>query len=141
MLASLPSKLARMEAEGVPAPPGGLFRAAADTYNQALQEIQKQPANWLRVYDLVADVSACLEQIENPVMRTRYRPVRYWYGDVDSPAADVLALMYAAQFAASSSQGASDEDIGSSAGDSGGGGDSGGFGGGDSGGGGASSDY
>jgi hypothetical protein len=150
MLAALPSKLTRMEAAGVPGSSEGLLRAAAETYNQALQLSQERPANWLLVYDLLADVSACLEQIENPVMRTRYQPVRYWYGDVASPAASMLALLYASQAAASSN---SSFNGGSNGGNSGGfsgggdaggfsgGGDSGGFGGGDSGGGGASSDY
>jgi len=146
MLASLPSKLARMEAEGVPGSSEGLLRAAAETYNQALNESRKQPVNWLLAYDLLADVSVCLEQIENPAMRTSYRPVRYWYGNIESPAAAALAMMYAPQAASSpdASFGGGSSGGGSSGGDSGGfsgGGDSGGFGGGDSGGGGASSDY
>ena len=142
MLTSLPPRLTRMQAEGVPASAEGLLRAAADTYSQALQKSQEQPANWLLVYDLLADILACLERIENPGLAADYRPQRYWFGDIDSPAADVLVAMFAAQMA-SSSQGAF-ADVGSSGGDSGGfggGGDSGGFGGGDSGGGGASSDY
>jgi uncharacterized membrane protein YgcG len=160
MLASLPSKLARMEADGVPSSSEGLLRAAAETYDQALKESQEPQPNWLLVYDLLADVSACLDQIENPAMRTRYRPVRYWYGYVDSPAVEALALTYAAWAAASAAAASFDDGPGGGAsggfggggdsggfsgggdsGGSGGGGDSGGFGGGDSSGGGASSDY
>jgi uncharacterized membrane protein YgcG len=126
------------------------LRAAAETYNQALAESKRSPANWLLIYDLLADVVACLQQIANPSMRTGYRPVRYWDGDLVSPAAAALALMYASSSSASGgswdsgSAGGSDfSGGGSDFGGSGGGdsGDSGGFGGGDSGGGGASSDY
>jgi hypothetical protein len=97
MLASLPPKLTRMEAEREPgSSERALPAAAVETYKQALQESQKQPSNWLLVYDLLADVSECLEQIENPSMRTPYRPARYWSGDIDSPAAgrvgDVLCV-------------------------------------------------
>jgi uncharacterized membrane protein YgcG len=148
MLQSLPSKLARTEAERMPGPSEGLLpTAAAETYNQALQESQKQPANWLPIYDLLADVSECLEQIENPSMRMPYRPARYWSGDINSPAGAALAMFYASQAALSQVAASSDDDSfdsGSSGAGSGGfsgGGDSGGFGGGDSGGGGASSDY
>jgi hypothetical protein len=144
MLQELPSKLTRMEAAGVPGSAEGLLRAAGETYGQALTESQRNPANWLLVYDLLSDVAACLEQIENP-SRTRYRPVRYWGGDFDSPAVTAMEMMYVSQM---QSQGGG-FDSGSSGGggfDSGGGGgggsDSGGdFGGGDSGGGGSSSDY
>ena len=153
MLESLPSKLARMEAERMPGSSEGLLpTAAAETYNQALQESQKQPANWLLIYDLLADVSECLEQIENPSMRMPYRPARYWSGDITSPAGAALAMFYASQaalsYAALSQAAASSDDESFDSGSSGagsggfsGGGDSGGFGGGDSGGGGASSDY
>jgi hypothetical protein len=86
------------------------------------------------------------ERIENPAAIAPYRPARYWYGEIDSPAADLLAAMYASQSASSSQSGF--VDMGSSGDDSGEfsrGADSGGFGGGDSGGGdsggGASSDY
>ncbi|HKE22448.1 MAG TPA: hypothetical protein VKB88_08665, partial [Bryobacteraceae bacterium] len=100
-------------------------------------------ANWLLVYDLLADVVECLERIENP-SRERYQPVRYWAGDFDSPAETALEMMYVAQ-----SQGGGSWASASSGGgfDSGGGGagggfdTSGGFGGGDSGGGGSSSGY
>ena len=157
MLESLPSKLSRMEAERLPGSSEGMLPTAAmATYNQALRESQKQPANWLLVYDLLADVSECLEQIEKPSMRMPYRPVRYWSGDINSPAGAALAMFYASQAALSQaalSQAAPSSDdesfysgsSGASSGDSSGGGDSGGFGGGDSGGssggGGASSDY
>ena len=150
MLQSVPAQLVRMEAQGVPGDGEGLLRAAAETYNQALAESKRSPANWLLIYDLLADVMACLEQIANPSMRSGYRPVRYWYGAVDSPAAAALAMMYASSAAASgtswdsgSGSGSDFSGGGSDLGGSGGGdsGDSGGFGGGDSGGGGASSDY
>jgi uncharacterized membrane protein YgcG len=161
LLESLPSALARMRAQGLPGSREGLLLAAAETYNQALKESQAQPANWLLVCDLLTDVSACLQEIENPEMRTEYRPVRYWYGDIASPAAVALAALaatYASQAAASPVSilggGSSGDDSGwfggggdsggsggGDSGGSGGGGDAGGFGGGDSGGGGASSDY
>src|ERR1051326_5926070 len=150
MLQSVPAELVRMEAQGVPGDGEGLLRSAAETYNQALAESKRSPANWLLIYDLLADVVACLQQIANPSMRTGYRPVRYWDGDLVSPAAAALALMYASSSSASGgswdsgSAGGSDFSGGGRAfGGSGGGGfgDSGGFGGGDSGGGGASSDY
>jgi hypothetical protein len=110
-----------------------------------LKESQRQPANWLLVYDLLADVVECVERIENP-SRTRYQPVRYWAGDFNSPAATALEMMYVPQM---ESQGGCSWVSDSSSGgfDSGGGGDgggfdtSGGFGGGDSGGGGSSSGY
>jgi uncharacterized membrane protein YgcG len=146
MLTHLPPRLVRMEAGGVPDSAEGLLRAAADTLEQARQESQSRPANWLLVYDLLADVDACLDQIENP-RRARYRPVRYWDGDIESPAQVAMEAMYISQMQAS---GGGSWDSGSSgggfdSGSSGGGGggfDSGGsFGGGDSGGGGASSDY
>jgi hypothetical protein len=142
MLQELPSKLTRMDAAGVPGSAEGLLRAAGETYGQALTESQKTPANWLLVYELLTDVSACLDQIENPT-RTRYRPVRYWDGDIDSPAQVAMEAMYISRM---SSQGGGFDSGSSSDGfDSGGGGggfDSGGdFGGGDSGGGGSSSDY
>jgi len=143
MLKELPSKLTRMEVEGVPGSAEGLLRAASETYGQALQESRREPANWLLVYDLLADVVECLERIENP-SRERYQPVRYWAGDFDSPAETALEMMYVAQ-----SQGGGSWASASSGGgfDSGGGGagggfdTSGGFGGGDSGGGGSSSGY
>jgi uncharacterized protein len=145
MLDALPSKITRMEADGVPNRAEGLLRAAAETFGQALDASRQLPVNWLFVYDLLADVSACLEQIENP-SRTRYRPTRYWAGDVDSPAFNALDMLYLSEM--QSSGGGSGFDAGSSGGSfdsgSGGGGgfDSGGsFGGGDSGGGGSSSDY
>src|SRR5262249_45442210 len=59
MLQELPSKLTGTEAEGMPGSAEGLLRAAAETYGQALQESQRQPANWLLVYDLLADVVKC----------------------------------------------------------------------------------
>src|SRR5262249_25490316 len=110
-------------------------------------ESQKDQPNWLLVYDLLTDVAACLEQIENPSAGRRYQPARYWWGYTDSQAAAAVALMDAASMSRSSDgggvSGSSGGDPGGSGGDSGGGGggDFGGFGGGDSGGGGASSDY
>ena len=146
MLDALPSKITRMEADGVPYRAEGLLRAAAETFGQALDASRQSPVNWLLVYDLLADVSACLDQIENP-SRTRYRPTRYWAGDIDSPAFTALDMLYVAEMQ-SSSGGGGGFDTGSSGGgfdsgsSSGGGFDSGGsFGGGDSGGGGSSSDY
>lgn len=151
MLESLPSRLTRMQAAGAPGSSDGLLQAAAATYSQALKASQEQPANWLLVYDLLADVAACLDRIEYPAMRTPYAPVRCWYGGMQSPAADAMALLWASQAAASSGGvsfggGSSGDDStgffsGGDSGGSSGGGDSGGFGGGDSGGGGASSDY
>jgi hypothetical protein len=150
MLESLPSRLTRMQAAGAPGSSDGLLQAAAATYSQALKASQEQPANWLLVYDLLADVAACLDRIEYPAMRTPYAPVRCWYGGIQSPAADALALMWASQAASSGGVsfggGSSGDDStgffsGGDSGGSSGGGDSGGFGGGDSGGGGASSDY
>ena len=136
-LKDLPSKLTRIEAEGVPGSAEGLLRAAAETYGQALKESQRQPANWLLVYDLLADVVECLERIENP-SRARYQPVRYWTGDFNSPAVTALEMMYVAQ-----SQGGASSSGGFDSGGGGGAGfdTSGGFGGGDSGGGGSSSGY
>jgi uncharacterized membrane protein YgcG len=142
MLQELPSRLTRMEVQGVPGSAEGLLRAAAETYGQALQDSQRRPANWLLVCDLLADVVKCLERIENP-SQARYQPVRYWAGDFDSPAATALEMMYMAQM---QSQGGS-SDSSSAAFNVGGGGGGGGFdtgggfGGGDSGGGGSSSDY
>jgi len=151
LLESIPGKLVRLEAEGVPGGSEGLLRAAGETYRQALAASAEVPANWLLVYDLLADVAACIERIENPYS-ARYRPVRYWQGGaIDSPAAEALALMYAASAASASS--AADTSSGggwdwgggggggSDPGGGGGGGDFGGFGGGDTGGGGASSGY
>jgi uncharacterized protein len=144
MLEELPSKLTRMEADGVAGSAEGLLRAAAETYGQALEESQRTPANWLLAYELLADVTACIDQIENPT-RTRYRPVRYWDTDIDSPAAVAMEAMYVSQMQSqggggggwdSSSSGGFDSGSSGGAFDSGGG-----FGGGDSGGGGSSSDY
>ena len=145
MLKELPSKLAGMEAEGVPGSAEGLLRAASETYGQALQESRRQPANWLLVYDLLADVGECLERIENP-SRARYQPVRYWTGDFNSPAETALAMMYVTQSQGGGGGGGFDTSGGFGGGDSGGGGGggfdtSGGFGGGDSGGGGSSLGY
>ena len=105
LLVSVSARLVRMEAEGPPGPAEGLLRAASETYGQAVQKSQEQPANWLLVYDLLADVSVCLDRIENPALGTAYRPVRSWGGDIDSPAADLLAAMYASRAAASLSEG------------------------------------
>jgi len=138
MLESLPPKLTLMQAADAPEPPDGVLQAAAVTYSQALKASQEQPANWLLVYDLLADVAACLDHLENPAMRTQYQPARCWYGAIDSPAADALAMMYASWAATSSADPSFDggpSDSGSSWGDSGG------FGGGGDSGGGASSDY
>lgn len=146
MLRDVPARLVRMEASGVPESAEGLLRAAADTYGQAQQESRLSPANWLLVYDLLSDVGACLDQIENP-SRTRYRPVRYWGGQFDSPAVTAMEMMYISQMQSQggSSDGGFDLGGGGGGGDSGGGGSGfdsgGGFGGGDSGGGGSSSDY
>jgi uncharacterized membrane protein YgcG len=143
MLKELPSKLTRMEAEGVPGSAEGLLRAAAETYGQALQETRRQPANWLLVYDLLADVGECLERIENP-SRARYQPVRYWTGDFNSPAETALEMMYVAQSQGGGSWVSASSSGGFDSGGGGGGGGfdtSGGFGGGDSGGGGSSSGY
>ena len=142
MLKELPSKLTRMEAEGVPGSAEGLLRAAAETYGQALQESRRQPANWLLVYDLLADVGECLERIENP-SRARYQPVRYWTGDFNSPAETALEMMYVAQSQGSGGWVSASSSDGFDSGGGGGGGfdTSGGFGGGDSGGGGSSSGY
>lgn len=143
MLKELPSKLTRMEAEGVPGSAEGLLRAAAETYGQALQESRRQPANWLLVYDLLADVGECLERIENP-SRARYQPVRYWTGDFNSPAETALEMMYVAQAQGGGSWVSASSSGGFDSGGGGGGGGfdtSGGFGGGDSGGGGSSSEY
>ena len=152
MLETVPSTLVRLEAQGIPGAEG-MLRAAAETYHQGLQESQKNPANWLLVYDLLSDVAACLDRIENPSMSGRYQPARSWWGYTASPAADAMALWFAASMARSSGGGWDSGSIGGSdnssswggGGDAGGGGDSGGdfggFGGGDSGGGGASSDY
>jgi uncharacterized membrane protein YgcG len=127
--------LARMEADGSAVRADGLRTAAAETFRQASDASRANPANWLLVYDLLADVSACLEQIENP-SRTRYRPTRYWDGELDSPAFTALHMLYIAEM--QSSGGSSDPGSSINTFDSGGGG---GFGGGDSGGGGASSGY
>ena len=142
MLKELPSKLTRMEAEGVPGSAEGLLRAAAETYVQALQESRRQPANWLLVYDLLADVGEWLERIENP-SRARYQPVRYWTGDFNSPAETALEMMYVAQSQGSGGWVSASSSDGFDSGGGGGGGfdTSGGFGGGDSGGGGSSSGY
>jgi uncharacterized protein len=144
MLQELPSKLTRMEADGVAGPAEGLLQAAAQTYGQALQESQRTPANWLLAYELLSDVGACLDQIENPT-RTRYRPERYWDSDINSPAAVAMEAMYVSQMQSQGGGGGgwdSSSSGGFDSGSSGGGFDSGGgFGGGDSGGGGSSSDY
>jgi uncharacterized membrane protein YgcG len=140
MLKELPSKLTRMEAEGVPGSAEGLLRAAAATYGQALQESLRQPANWLLVYDLLADVGECLERIENP-SRARYQPVRYWTGDFNSPAGTALEMMYVAQSQDGGISASSSGGFDSGGGGGGGFDTSGGFGGGDSGGGGSSSGY
>jgi len=142
MVDSVAATLTRLSAQGVPPESEGLLRAAADTYEQARAESAKSPANWLLVGDLLADVAACTEQIENP-SRVRYQPVRYWVGYQDSPASDALEMMYAASMSSDSGSSSSSSDAGWSIGDSGGGGgdSGGGFGGGDSGGGGSSSDY
>jgi uncharacterized membrane protein YgcG len=144
MLQELPSKLTRMEADGVAGSAEGLLQAAAQTYGQALQESQRTPTNWLLAYELLSDVAACLDQIENPT-RSRYRPVRYWDGDIDSPAALAMEAMYISQMQSQGGGGGgwdSSSSSGFDSGSSGGGFDSGGgFGGGDSGGGGSSSDY
>jgi len=152
LLETVPATLVRLEAQGLGAS-GGMLPAASETYNQALQESRRSPANWLLVYDLLTDVAACLQQIENPSMGERYQPARSWWGYSASPAADAMAVLYAATMAeqmrsnrddggswdsgASSWGGGGD----SGGGDSGGGGDFGGFGGGDSGGGGSGSGY
>ncbi len=150
MLVSIPQTLVRMQAESAGGASDGLLRAAADTYQQAIEKSKENPANWLLVYDLLADVSACLDRIANPAIG-RYTPQRFWGAGIDSPAAQLLALMYAQQAAQASQNtlwntGSGSDDAGNfgggdSGGFSGGGGDSGGFGGGDSSGGGASSDY
>src|ERR1022692_2750553 len=91
MLSSLPPKLARMEAEREPgSSEGELPSAAVETYNRALQESQKEPANWLLVYVLLTDVSERLAQIENPAMRTPYRPARDSAGKLDPPGPGAL---------------------------------------------------
>ena len=151
MLGNLSATLVRLEGQGVPGGCEGLVNAAAETYNQALSESEKSPANWLLVYDLLADVAACLERIENPAFRVRYQPVRYWGGYAQSPAAEALALMYAASGSAAwqanrdagtGQNGGGSWEGGDAGGDSAGSGDDfGGFGGGDSGGAGSSSDY
>ncbi|HKA01957.1 MAG TPA: hypothetical protein VKE70_35850, partial [Candidatus Solibacter sp.] len=142
MLHELPPKITRLEAEG-PIRGDGLLAAAAETYAQAAEEARRRPANWLLVYDLLSDVAACLDQVENPT-RMRYRPVRYWATD-DSAAFLALQAMQmqsqGSQFDSGSSS-AGSFDSGGGGGGGGGGFDSGGgFGGGDSGGGGASSGY
>jgi uncharacterized protein len=140
MLQDIPRKLVSMEADGVPDRAEGLLRAAADTYEQAQRESRLEPANWLLVYDLLADVDACLDQIENPT-RMRYQPVRYWGGTYDSPAFNAMEMAYiASQQSQSDSGGSGMFDSGSSSSDSGFD-SSGSFGGGDSGGSGSSSDY
>jgi len=144
MLGTVPPALVSMQAQGVPVGCDGLLQAAGDTYDQAKQESLKTPANWLLVYDLLSDVTGCMEQIENP-SRRRYQQVRYWGGYDGSPAQDAMAAMWMASEASESSQSSSGgwSDSGGSSGgsDFSSGGDSGGFGGGDSGGGGGGSDY
>jgi uncharacterized membrane protein YgcG len=155
MLEIVPSTLVRLEAQGLGGS-GGMLQAAADTYGQALEASRRDPPNWLLVYDLLTDVTACLEQIENPSMATSYQPARSWWGYSTSPAADAMAMILAASMAQRSRGGwvessggdtwdGGGSDFGSGGdsggGDSGGGGDFGGFGGCDSGGGGSSSDY
>src|SRR6202035_2298229 len=71
-----------------------------DTYAQAVKKSKEDPANWLLIYDLLADVSACLERIANPEIG-RYRPQRFWDAGMVSPAAQLLAVMYAQQAMAS----------------------------------------
>jgi uncharacterized protein len=134
MLDEIPSKLVRMEAQGA-GPAQGLMDAASETYGRALAESRQPMPNWLLVYDLLADVDACVERIENPSL-TRYQPIRTWDGDFDSPALLAMNAMYAAQMESSSGSSVSFDSGSSSSFDS-----SGGFGGGDSGGSGSSSDY
>jgi uncharacterized protein len=135
LLQSAPSDLAGLAADDA------LVQAATETYNKALHESERNPANWLLVYDLMSDVKECIDRVRNP-SSGRYRPVRCWAGDFDSPASDALAAMYVESSSSSSSgswdSGSSGGDFSSSSSsDSGGGG----FGGGDSGGGGSSGDY
>jgi uncharacterized membrane protein YgcG len=158
MLRDVPARLVGMEASGVPERAEGLLHAAACTYEQAEQASRLRPPNWLLVYDLLSDVGACLDRIENP-SQARYRPVRYWGGQYDSPAFTALDMMYLSQMQLQGGNTGGGFDFGGGGDDSGGGGggfdfggggdDSGGggfdssgdFGGGDSGGGGSSSDY
>ncbi len=121
-----------------------LLRAASETYEQAAGLAAATSPNWLQIYDLLADASACQEHVENPSMRG-YVPQRYWRQGDDSMALMALLLlqqqqMQAQQSAATAANSGfySGSSGGSSGGDSGG---FGGFGGGDSGGGGSSSSY
>lgn len=84
MLVSIPQTLVRMQAESAGGASDGLLRAAADTYQQAIEKSKENPANWLLVYDLLADVSACLDRIANPAIG-RYTPQRFWGAGIDSP--------------------------------------------------------
>jgi uncharacterized protein len=141
MLQQLPPRITHLEADG-PIRGDGLLVAAADTYSQAAEESRRRPANWLLVYDLLSDVAACLDQVENPT-RMRYRPVRYWATDDSAAFLALQAMQMRSQGSQFDSGSSSVGSFDSGAGGGGGGGfdSGGGFGGGDSGGGGASSDY
>jgi uncharacterized membrane protein YgcG len=140
LLGSVPASIARMEAQGVPGWAEGLLQAASDTYKQAVEASRQNPANWLMVRDLLADAAACLDRIENPT-RNRYRPVRYWQQDFDTPANLAMLLLYDQMNSQPARGGGIDIPGVGDSGSSFGGSDFGGFGGGDSGGGGASSGY
>ena len=104
---------------------GRLLDAAETTLARAERAASLTSPNWLLVYDLLDDVTACLDRIENPRhIHRRSKRDRSWAGSVDySPAWDTMVAM---------------DSSGAGGFDTGGGG---GFGGGDCGGGGASGSY